>query len=152
MGDHCILRLSTITNHKFWNQNCLLLSVESKGSFSFFHFFNIYFITKVFTGGSVIKYPSANAGNVGLIPGLRRSLGVGNGNPLQYSCLGNSIDRVAWQATVHGDHKRVRHDLATKQLYYKTSNEYIPWYTFLFKIIIVVAILIFCCFCFYNFL
>ena len=74
----------------------------------------------------MIKYPSANAGNVGLIPGLKRSLGVGNGNPFQYSCLGNSIDRVAWQETVHGDHKRVRHDLATKQLYYKTSNEYIP--------------------------
>ena len=95
--------LSTITNHKFWNQNCFLLSVESKGCWdTFFIFFNVYFITRVFAGGSVIKYPSANAGDVGLIPGLRRSLGVGNGNPLWYSCLWNSMDRVAWQATVHG--------------------------------------------------
>ena len=36
------------------------------------------------------------------VPGLRRSCGEGNGNPLQYSCLGNPIDREAWQATVHG--------------------------------------------------
>ena len=38
----------------------------------------------------------------GSIPGLRRSPGEGNGNPLQYSCLENSIDRGAWQVTVHG--------------------------------------------------
>ena len=44
----------------------------------------------------------ANTGDVGLIPGLGRSPGEGNGNPLQYSCLGNSIDRGAWQVTVHG--------------------------------------------------
>ena len=53
----------------------------------------------------VIKNPSANAGDVrdaGLIPGSGRSPGEGNGNPLQYSCLENSIDRGAWQATVHG--------------------------------------------------
>ena len=48
-----------------------------------------------------------------LIPGLGRSLGGGNGNPLQYSCLESPIDRGAWQATVHGI-ARVRHDLATK--------------------------------------
>ena len=52
----------------------------------------------------VVKKPSANAGDVrdvGLIPGSGRSPGVGNGNPLQYSCLENSMDRGAWQATVH---------------------------------------------------
>ena len=42
------------------------------------------------------------AGDVGSIPGLGRSPGGGNGNPLQYSCLGNPVDRGAWQATVHG--------------------------------------------------
>ena len=55
-------------------------------------------------GGSVVKNPSANAGDegdAGSIPGLGRSLGVGNGNPLQYSCLENSMDRGAWQATPH---------------------------------------------------
>ena len=41
-------------------------------------------------------------GDPGLIPGLERSPGEGNGNPLQCSCLENSMDRVAWQATVHG--------------------------------------------------
>ena len=54
------------------------------------------------TSDSVVKNPSASAGDVGLIPGLGRSPGEGNGNPLQYSCLGNSMDRAAWQATVHG--------------------------------------------------
>ena len=49
-----------------------------------------------FSGGAVVKNLPANAGDArdsGLIPGLGRSLGVGNGNPLQYSCLGNSMDR-----------------------------------------------------------
>ena len=58
-----------------------------------------------FPGGSVVKNPPANegdTGDVGLIPGSGRSLGEGNGNPLQYSCLGNPMDRGAWRATVHG--------------------------------------------------
>ena len=53
----------------------------------------------------VVKNPPANAGdarNVGSIPGLRRSPGEGNGNPLQYFCLEISVDREAWWATVHG--------------------------------------------------
>ena len=56
----------------------------------------------------VVKNLSANAGDVGdlgSIPGLGRSPGGGHGNPLQYSCLENPIDRGAWWATVHGDHK-----------------------------------------------
>ena len=60
----------------------------------------------------VVKNPPANAGDArdsGLIPGLRRSPGGGNGNPLQYSCLENSLDRGAWRATVHGL-QRVVHD------------------------------------------
>ena len=51
----------------------------------------------------MVKNPFANAGDVSSIPGLGISPGVGNGNPLQYSCLENSTDRGAWQATVHGD-------------------------------------------------
>ena len=53
----------------------------------------------------VVKNPPANAGNVrdlGSIPGLGKSPGAGHGNPLQYSCLGNPMDRGAWRATVHG--------------------------------------------------
>ena len=54
-----------------------------------------------FPGGLVVKNSPANAGDMGLIPGLGRSPGEGNGNPLQYSCLGNLMDRGAGQATVH---------------------------------------------------
>ena len=55
-----------------------------------------------FPDGSVVKTPPANAVDGGLIPGLGRSPGEGNGSPLQYSCLGNPMDRGAWQTTVHG--------------------------------------------------
>ena len=51
--------------------------------------------------GSAGKEFACNAGDLGSIPGLRRFPGEGNGNPLQYSCLENPIDRGAWQATVH---------------------------------------------------
>ena len=44
---------------------------------------------------------AGDVGNVGLIPGLGRSSGGGNGNPLQYSCLGNPMDRGAWRAAIH---------------------------------------------------
>ena len=56
-------------------------------------------------GGAVVKNLLANAGDIGdsgLIPGLGRSPREGNGNPLQNSCLENSMDRGVWQATVHG--------------------------------------------------
>ena len=56
---------------------------------------------KGFPGGSVVKNLPANAGDMGLIPFSGRSPGEGNGNPLQYSCLGNLMNRVAWWATVH---------------------------------------------------
>jgi len=59
------------------------------------------------------KDSACNAGDPGLIPGLGRSLGEGNGNPLQYSCLENPMGRGARQAIVHGVEK-VGHDLATK--------------------------------------
>ena len=53
-------------------------------------------------GGSEDKASACNAGDPGSIPGLGRSSGEGNGNPLQYFCLENPMDRGAWQATVHG--------------------------------------------------
>jgi len=55
-----------------------------------------------FPGGSAIKNPPANAGDSGLIPGMGRSPGEGNGKPLQYPCLPNPVDRGAWLATAHG--------------------------------------------------
>ena len=55
-----------------------------------------------FSGGSDSKASACNAGDLGLIPGLGRSPGEGNGSPLQYSCLENFMDWAAWWATVHG--------------------------------------------------
>ena len=55
-----------------------------------------------FPGGSVVKNPPANSGDTGSIPRLGRSPVEGNGNPLQYSCLGNPMGRGVWQATGHG--------------------------------------------------
>ena len=56
-----------------------------------------------FPGGSDGKQSACNAGDPGSIPGSGRSPGEGNGNPLQCSCLENSMDRRAWWASVHGD-------------------------------------------------
>ena len=64
-----------------------------------------------FPGDLVVKNPPANAGDWDLIPGSERSLGEGNGNPLQYSCLGNPMYRGVWQATVH----RVTKELDTTE-------------------------------------
>ena len=55
-----------------------------------------------FPGGSEVKDSACNAGDLGSIPGLGRSPGEGNGNPLQYSCLENPMDGGTWWATVHG--------------------------------------------------
>ena len=55
-----------------------------------------------FPGGSVVKNAPANAGDASLIPGVGRSPGEGNDNPLQYSCWGNPMDRKGWWATTHG--------------------------------------------------
>ena len=66
-----------------------------------------------FPGSSVGKESACSAGDPGLVTGSGRSPGKGNGNPLQYSCLDNPMDRGAWQATVRGA-ARVRHNVATK--------------------------------------
>ena len=71
--------------------------------------FVVFFDNKCYNGASqvvlLVKNPPADAGNIrdaGWIPGSGRSPGGGNGNPLQYSCLENPMDRGAWQTTVHG--------------------------------------------------
>ena len=65
---------------------------------------NSYTITMYlgFPGGSVVKNPPASGGDAGLNPGVGRAPGAGNGTPLQYSCLGNPMDRGAWRASVFG--------------------------------------------------
>ena len=62
----------------------------------------MYMCVLGFPGGSVTKESACSVGEPGSIPGLGRSPEEGNGNPLQCSCLENSTDRGAWQATVHG--------------------------------------------------
>ena len=57
---------------------------------------------KGFSGGLEGKVSAFNVGDLGSIPELGRSPGEGNGNPLQYSCLENPMDRGAWEAAVHG--------------------------------------------------
>ena len=64
--------------------------------------FKLMYVINHFPGGSVVKNPPANVGDTGSIPGPGRSPGEGNGSPLQYSCLEDSMNRGAWWATVHG--------------------------------------------------
>ena len=73
--------------------------LESKGN-SRTNVLSIFKLT--FSGGSDGKESACNSGDLGLIPGVGRSPGEGNGYLLQYSCLENSMDRRAWQATVQG--------------------------------------------------
>ena len=71
-------------------------------AFSYFSIEPFCFTVAGFLGGSAGKESACSAGDLGSIPGLGRSPGDGNGNPLQYSCLGNPMGRGAWQPTVHG--------------------------------------------------
>ena len=64
-------------------------------------------LNRFFPGGSDGKESACNPGDLGLIPGSRRSPGKGNGNPLKYSCLENPMDRGAWQGTVDGSHEEL---------------------------------------------
>ena len=69
-----------------------------------------------FPGGSDDKETACDTGDLGSIPGLGRFPGGGHGNPLQYSCLANPMDRGAWWATVHRS-QRVGHDWAAKHIH-----------------------------------
>ena len=99
------LRLSLIS----LNPNLLLPLALSRG------------ILRAFPGGSVGKESACNARDSSLIPGLGRSPGEGNGNLLQHSCLGNLMDKEAWQTTVHGV-ARVRHNLVIKPPHHGVLN------------------------------
>ena len=79
------------------------------------HLFHLAFSELGFPGGSARKESNCNEGDLGSIPGWRRSPEKGKGNPLQYSCLGNPIDWGAWRATVHGVTKNRTRLSTTKQ-------------------------------------
>ena len=122
-----------LTPFPIWNQSfvpCLVLTVASWSAYRFFmrqeRLSDISISQRIFhsllwftlsKGGfpcsSVGKESACKAGGPGLIPRLGRSPGEGNGNPLQYSCLENPMDRGTWRATVHGV-TRVGHNLVTK--------------------------------------
>ena len=90
------------------------------------HIYNSHmYLLEGFPHSSVSKESACNAGDPGSIPGLGRSSGEGNGNPLQYSRLENPMDRGAWWATAQGM-ARVRHNLATKPPPPPHSHEYKP--------------------------
>ena len=107
-------RISNLTNVCFW----LILKIVLPNFFLCFHLLaivnsvaiNIYIEVFIYTsvwniwgpGGQDGKESACNSGDAGSIPGLGRSPGRGNGNPLQYSCLVNSTERGTWWATVHG--------------------------------------------------
>ena len=81
-----------------------LVSICLEYLFPAFHFQSVFVpcFEVGFPGGSDGKASACNAGDPGSIPRLGRSPGEGNGNPLQYSCLENAMERRAWQATVYG--------------------------------------------------
>ena len=78
-----------------------LLRLPTRLPFSPSKLASVLLAYKGFLGGSVVKNPPASARDVGSIPGSGKSPGGENGNPLQYSCLENPMDRGAWRATVH---------------------------------------------------
>ena len=82
-------------------ESCLSVEWYLERIFHINNFTRALLYIRGFPGSSVVKDLPASAGDMGLIPGLGRSSGGGNDNPLQYSCLGNPRDRRAWWATVH---------------------------------------------------
>ena len=99
---------SLIYSHTICHTCCFLMDLLTWKGYSPYHL-KILGLSSC----SVGKSSACNTGDPGLIPGSRRSRGEGNGNPLQYSCLENPMDRGDWWATVYGV-ARVGHNLATK--------------------------------------
>ena len=89
-----------------------------KGSLDRVSFLRGFYVPKDFLAGSDGKESACNVGHLGSIPGLGRLLEEGNGYPLQYFCLENSMDRGSWQTTVPMGLQRVRPDSVTPQRLY----------------------------------
>ena len=103
MGKAFIFKSDKVTNICLLHFDCLkyleILILQSLGILITLHF-EVNLIC--FLGIIVVKNPPVNSGDSGSIPGSGSSPEGGNGNPLQYSCLENPMDRGAWWATVHG--------------------------------------------------
>ena len=98
------LAVKSIIGHRCWESLCLKLGTVLLVGLSCLcsDIGQPLDLFMVFPDGSDGKESACNAGGLGLIPGSGRSPGEENGNPLQYSCLENPMDREAWRATVHG--------------------------------------------------
>ena len=101
----CWINNNSFSPLSIWKQNLFnyLLVVYILTNIVYLYAFNKYLFSSMWQGfpsGSVVKNLLANAGDAGLIPLSGISPGKGNGNPLQYRCLGNPMDRGVWQATV----------------------------------------------------
>ena len=94
-------RWTLLSSCRLVAQNCSLTSSLLKMFFFAFYLFTYLFLLG-FLCGLDSKESAYNAGDPSSIPGSGGYPGEGNGNPLQYSCLENTVDRGAWQATVHG--------------------------------------------------
>ena len=92
-----VLMRRRVLRHVVWSEKYWIFKPENWISFVL-----LYKVSRAFQVVQRWKNPPANAGNVGLIPGLRKSPGRGNGNLLRYSCLANLMDRVAGWAAVPG--------------------------------------------------
>ena len=100
---------SKLIHGECWTKDCLAFILQAKGKHqnaregtSSDQLIWLLLSISCFPGDTVVKNLPLNAGEAGSIPGFGRSPGVGNGNPLQCSCLENSINRGIWWATVHG--------------------------------------------------
>ena len=102
------LEISQCLQTKWHTSKQLINQRENQSLFK-----NYFELCASFPGDSASNESACNAGDPGSVPGLGRSSGEGNSNPLQHSCLGNPIDRGTWQATVHGV-SRVGYNFATK--------------------------------------
>ena len=88
-------------SHRIYiNCSCFLSHSAEREYAAILETYSYYY--RGFPSGSASKESSCNGGDLGSIPGSGRSPGEGNGNPFQYSCPGNPMDRKAWRASVHG--------------------------------------------------
>ena len=97
----CLLIYALVTEHLLYSMNCFIFNPSPSFLLRNSWYTSLYKL-KGFPGSPDGKESACNVGDLASVPGLRRSSGGAHGNPLQYSCLENPMDKGAWRATVHG--------------------------------------------------